>query len=110
MISISNSANYNGGRGGIRAISEEKLLVIIGAIVGSVVPGPGTIAGAIIGFVVGVIATMFADSIVHAKFFENNTKSIMDYAKETVNNVREEIVEWMQYLGEYKLDVGCEME
>lgn len=156
MVSISNSANYHGGRGGVRSVSEAKLLnpdtsasnyaayeklgkaykwnkglkvankvivgiggvvafyneyqasegletedriingaveaawsigsaVAIGALVGSIVPGAGTVAGAAIGFLVGAVASLAADILVHAKFFSNNTKSIMDFVKKGLN-------------------------
>lgn len=156
MVAISNSSNYIKGSGGIRSISEAKLLnpdvtatnyasyeklgqaykwnkglkaankaligiggviafcneyqasegletedriingvteaawsigsaVAIGALVGSVVPGAGTAVGAAIGFVVGAAVSIAADVLVHAKFFDNYTKSLMDYVKQGLN-------------------------
>ena len=45
------------------------------------------IARTMIGFLVGAIVSLGADILVHAKFFGNNTKSIMDLVKKGLNYV-----------------------
>ena len=67
--------------------------MLIGAGVGSIVPGAGTVAGAIVGFVIGLIAGIVSNIFVHAKILKNHSMSIMDYLKKYANGFREWIVD-----------------
>ncbi|MDD3361688.1 MAG: hypothetical protein PHW34_08455 [Hespellia sp.] len=73
--------------------------VAIGAAVGSIVPGAGTVAGAAIGLVVGTVASVLVDGIARAKWFENGSKSAMDYAKQAANWSVDKIGEGLRSLG-----------
>ena len=59
--------------------------VAIGAAVGSIVPGAGTVAGAAIGFVVGATASVLINGAVNAKWFDDGKSSAMDKIKEGTN-------------------------
>ena len=65
--------------------------VAIGAALGSILPGAGTIVGAIGGFVVGTTVSIVVDGIVRTKWFEGGEKSMMDYAKQRANKIVDEI-------------------
>ena len=65
--------------------------VAIGAALGSILPGAGTIVGAIGGFVVGTTVSIVVDGIVRTKWFEGGEKSMMDYAKQGANKIVDEI-------------------
>lgn len=166
MVAISDSTFYKGGRGGIRSISEAKLLskaddlaknyrancalkttskvlvgiggalafydeykageglktseritnatvesawsvgsaIAIGAAVGSVVPGAGTVAGAAVGFVAGAVISVVANSVVHAKWFDNGEKSAMDYVKGAANKGVDTVVEQGKKVADYISD------
>ena len=80
--------------------------VAIGAAVGSIVPGAGTIAGAAIGFVAGTIGSVIIDGVVRAKWFENGSKSIMDYAKQGANWAVNKVSEGLNSIGEAFSGIG----
>ena len=162
LVNISDSVNYQGGRGGVRRISKAKLLkrndalgrayktqnilnkvskgllilnggvsfiteynrdsslsvkekivnssveaawsmgsaVAIGAAVGSVIPGAGTVVGAVAGFVVGTAASVLVDGIVKTKWFEGGTKSVMDYAKQGANWMVDKVSDFGNKIGD----------